>query len=162
MGQITFCTNQFQPSEIINSYEMKVFELVGSIFPKPYHCLVELPLQRICTKTKTLSHDMWKFWVNSRVDIVVMQTRMGPLNRKACLAIECQSHYHYSPDAQRRDSLKASILRESGIPLVYVQDSSIPRTLVFWTPDKTKSVHCNPMISKGLKDLSDFLTAICL
>lgn len=144
---------QFQQDAIINTFEMKILEVIERVFKKPYRCCPEVPLKRVCTKRSYLDHDTWKFWTTSSIDIVVMLP-----DRRAGLAIECQSSYHDSLDAQRRDDLKASILRESNIPLIYVRYAGKRDTYKFWSPCERDFVHFNFSTQSGYKEMSRLLT----
>ena len=148
---------QFQQNVIINPFEMKILEAIEGVFQKPYRCCPEVPLKRVCTKLSYLNRDTWNFWTTSSIDIVVMLP-----DGRAGLTIECQSSHHDSLDAKRRDNLKASILKESNIPLFYVRYAGIRDTYKFWSPFDKGFVYFNFSTNIGYKDMSKLLTKKCL
>jgi hypothetical protein len=154
----------FERGEMLNPYALSVLETIEPFFPHPYRYFVEFPLQLLCSKDKFtyLPIELWRFWVNSRVDIAVMYSGTGIHCRKACLAFECQSPWHNLEDVQKRDRIKAQILASTGIPLVYVQYTDYPRVLRFWLADDSEDLLYNPFTQEGRTELAAFLKKHCL
>lgn len=156
MLTLEFEVAQFQRDEIINTYERQILELVETIFPKPHYCFAELPLQRLCKKTGYLSPEIWRFWKDSRIDIVVMLP-----SGKAGLAVECQSTFHDTLDAQLRDARKAFILSSAKIPLVYVRHTKNKNIYRFWT-FSGEEVMYNYKSRSGYTELFQLLKEQCV
>lgn len=146
----------FQQGEIINAYEMRMLALVETVFEKPYRCLAEVPLQKVCAKTSYLSFETWRFWKNSRIDIVIMRP-----NGKAGLVIECQSSFHDCPKSKKRDSLKANILSRANIPLVYVRYDRQSAIYKFWMLNGD-SITFDFASCTSYSQLANFLRQTCL
>lgn len=150
---------EFERGEMLNPYALSILETIEPFFSYPYRCFPEFPLQLLCNKDEftRLPIELWRFWVNSRVDIAVMQSTVGTSCRKASLILECQSPWHNLEGAQRRDSAKASIIASAGIPLVYVQYVDYPRVLRFCLAGSQQDVLYNPFNQEGRNALGLFL-----
>src|SRR5919202_2404567 len=101
-----FFTADFERGELISGYALSILELVRGMLGEDYWYFVEFPLQIACPKREGVylnDKTLWQFWVNSRVDIIVMNASLGQNCRKACLMLECQSPWHDLQDEQRRD-----------------------------------------------------------
>ena len=177
----------FENGEIINELEMIVMEIVEMILGDCFRYCPQVPLGVICSHSVGwlmilgdcfrycpqvplgvicshsvgwLPNEIWKFWVNSRVDIALME-RGFKASRKAKLAIECQSYYHDSLEAQVRDRKKAKLLEKVGVPLIYVRSVETDRRFYrFYTPDENTEVFYNIINQEGRTELETFLTAI--
>lgn len=133
-----------------NAYFLWIFQyqyifLLQLCLGDRFHYFAEYPLEKICQRPPHcwLDKDDWKFLVNSRVDIAMMERDFGT-NRKASLVVECQFRYHDNPEAQERDRRKAHLLKTVGVPLIYVrQVPQDPRFYRFYTPDDTEDVFYN-------------------
>ena len=136
----------FENGEIINELEMIVMEIVEMILGDRFRYCPQVPLGVICSHSVGwLPNEIWKFWVNSRVDI----------------AFECQSYYHDSLEAQVRDRKKAKLLEKVGVPLIYVRSVETDRRFYrFYTPDENTEVFYNIINQEGRTELETFLTAI--
>ncbi|ANV84827.1 hypothetical protein AWQ21_10825 [Picosynechococcus sp. PCC 7003] len=150
----------FQNGEIINDYEAFILELIEMLLGDRYRCWGQIPLGVICARPDDVPYlptDLFKFWANSRVDIALLEKRIG-VSRKAKLVIECQSHWHDTHEAQIRDRLKSQLLQSAGIPLIYVRrvdtDSRFYR---FFTPDQSQEVLYNIITQAGKDELNEFL-----
>ena len=179
--------HDFENGEIINELEMIVMEIVEMILGDCFRYCPQVPLRVICSHSVGwlmilgdcfrycpqvplgvicshsvgwLPNEIWKFWVNSRVDIALME-RGFKASRKAKLAIECQSYYHDSLEAQVRDRKKAKLLEKVGVPLIYVRSVETDRRFYrFYTPDENTEVFYNIINQEGRTELETFLTAI--
>lgn len=151
----------FENGEIINELEMIVMEIVEMILGDRFRYCPQVPLGVICSHSVGwLPNEIWKFWVNSRVDIALMK-RGFKASRNAKLVIECQSHYHDSLEAQVRDRKKAKLLEKVGVPLIYVRSVETDRRFYrFYTPDENTEVFYNIINQEGRTELETFLTAI--
>ncbi|WP_081694783.1 MULTISPECIES: DUF2726 domain-containing protein [Planktothrix] len=134
--------------------------LVSGVGDRFRYC-PQVPLGVICSHSVGwLPNEIWKFWVNSRVDIALMK-RGFKASRNAKLVIECQSHYHDSLEAQVRDRKKAKLLEKVGVPLIYVRSVETDRRFYrFYTPDENTEVFYNIINQEGRTELETFLTAI--
>ncbi len=154
----------FERGEMLNPYALSILEIIEPFFQKPYRCFVEFPLQLVCSKGEDihLPIELWRFWVNSRLDIVVMKSTIGLHCRKPCLIIECQSPWHDLEDIQRRDRTKAQIVTSAGIPLIYTRYIDYPRVLHFWLANDNGGVDYNPFTQEGYIELEAFFKRHCL
>ncbi|MFY8176281.1 hypothetical protein, partial [Planktothrix agardhii] len=145
------------PLGVICSHSVGWLMILGDRFR---YC-PQVPLGVICSHSVGwLPNEIWKFWVNSRVDIALMK-RGFKASRKAKLAIECQSYYHDSLEAQVRDRKKAKLLEKVGVPLIYVRSVETDRRFYrFYTPDENTEVFYNIINQEGRTELETFLTAI--
>ncbi len=160
-----FFTADFERGELINGYALSVLELVRGMLGENYWYFVEFPLQIACNKREGIylnDKTLWQFWVNSRVDIVVMNSNLGENCRKACLMLECQSPWHDLEDAQRRDHTKFNIIASTKTPLIYVRYADYPRVLRFWIEGSNDEVFYNPFTQDGKTELKEFFTHYCL
>jgi hypothetical protein len=153
----------FERGEMVNAYALSIAEILRRVLGNEYWYNFEFPLQLLCNKGEHtfLPKELWQFWVNSRLDITVMSTKLGQNCRKACLLVECQSPFHDWPDAEQRDHMKANIIRPTGIPLIYVRYADYPRILKFWT-DSTEEVFYNPFTGDGWEALTRLIKNQCL
>jgi hypothetical protein len=159
-----FFTNDFGRGELISGYVLSILELVRGTLDEDYWYFVEFPLQIACPKREGVylnDKTLWQFWVNSRVDIIVMNTKPGQNCRKACLMLECQSPWHDFEDAQRRDRTKFDIVTSTNTPLIYVRYADYPRILRFWRQDSNDEVFYNPFTQDGKTILKEFFTHCC-
>ncbi len=156
--------SQFERGQLLSAYELSILELVHETLGNDYWYFVEFPLQLLCNKSEHtyLPKELWQFWVNSRVDIAIMNASMGEHCRKACLILECQSPWHDLDGAEQRDRTKAQIISSTGIPLIYVRYADYPRVLHFWVADGSESVDYNPFTYEGKVELAAFLRKHCL
>lgn len=160
-----FFTAKFERGELISGYVLSMLELVRSILGEDYWYFVEFPLQIACPKREGVYLDdkaLWQFWVNSRVDIIVMNASLSRNCRKACLMLECQSPWHDLADAQRRDRTKFDIIASTKTPLIYVRYADYPRVLRFWSEGSSDEVFYNPFTQDGKTELKEFFTRYCL
>ncbi|EAW38320.1 hypothetical protein [Lyngbya sp. PCC 8106] len=133
----------FESGEISNEYEMTVMDMLEVILGDRFRYCPQVPLEIICSRSEFchLPNDIWKFWVNSKVDIALME-RTFPANRQAKLVVECQSYFHNLPDVQKRDRLKAELLSVVKVPLIYVRRvDEDGRFYRFFTPDERDEIY---------------------
>jgi hypothetical protein len=159
-----FFANDFGRGELISGYALSILELVRGALGEDYWYFVEFPLQIACPKREGAflkDKTLWQFWVNSRVDIIVMNTKPGQNCRKACLMLECQSPWHDFEDAQRRDRTKFNIVKSTNTPLIYVRYADYPRILRFWKQDSNDELFYNPFTQDGKTKLKKFFTYCC-
>lgn len=158
-------TADFERGELISGYALSILELVRAMLGEDYWYFVEFPLQIACPKREGIylgDKALWQFWVNSRVDIIVMNASLGQNCRKACLMLECQSPWHDLEDAQRRDCTKFDIVTSTKTPLIYVRYADYPRVLRFWNEVSGDEVFYNPFTENGKTELKTFFTHYCL
>ena len=151
---------QFQSGEIINELETIAIDILEMILGDRFRYCPQVPLEIICSRPETFTRlpiELWKFWVNSRVDIALMERACGA-SRKAKLVIECQSHWHDRPEVQERDRTKAGLLASVGVPLVYLRQIDRDRRFYrFYTPNGQKEVCYNSITQRGRTELEVFL-----
>jgi hypothetical protein len=160
-----FFTADFERGELISGYALSILELVRGMLGEDYWYFVEFPLQIACPKREGVylnDKTLWQFWVNSRVDIIVMNASLGQNCRKACLMLECQSPWHDLQDAQRRDRTKFDIITSTKTPLIYVRYADYPRVLRFWSEGSSDEVLYNPFTQNGKTELKEFFIRYCL
>ncbi|MEH2073561.1 MAG: hypothetical protein V7K57_04100 [Nostoc sp.] len=164
-GDKHFFTADFERGELISGYALSIMELVRGILGENYWYFAEFPLQIACPKREGVyleDKTLWQFWVNSRVDIIVMNPNLGEHCRKACLMLECQSPWHDLEDTQRRDRTKFDIIASTKIPLIYVRYADYPRILRFWSHANRDEVFYNAFTQDGKTELKEFFTRYCL
>lgn len=152
----------FQSGEVMNYNEQIITDILETILGRDrYYFYPQIPLSTICDRSETgwLENKIWKFWVGSKVDITVLERGFGA-SRKAKLVVECQSHFHDSPEAMERDRIKAELLESVGVPLIYTRSVDEDRRFIrFFTPDGETEVFYNPITQDGRTELEAFLTA---
>jgi len=148
----------FERGEMVNAYVLSVAELLRDILGDDYWYSFDFPLQMLCNKREHifLPKELWQFWVNSRVDIAIMNSQVGKNCRQASLLVECQSPFHDRPEVELNDRTKAKVIAASRIPLIYVQYVDYPRVLKFWNLGKEETFY-NPFNQKGRSELVAFL-----
>jgi len=154
-----FFTADFERGELVSGYALSILELVRSALGEDYWYFVEFPLQIACPKREGVYLDdkaLWQFWVNSRVDIIVMNAGLGQNCRKACLMLECQSPWHDLEEAQRRDRTKFDIITSTNTPLIYVRYADYPRVLRFWSEANGDEAFYNPFTQAGKTKVNEF------
>ncbi|MEH1886841.1 hypothetical protein [Nostoc sp.] len=164
-GDKHFFTADFERGELISGYALSIMELVRGILGEKYWYFTEFPLQIACPKREGVyleDKTLWQFWVNSRVDIIVMNPNLGEHCRKACLMLECQSPWHDLEDTQRRDRTKFDMIASTKTPLIYVRYADYPRILRFWSQGNSDEVFYNPFTQDGKTELKEFFTRYCL
>ena len=151
----------FENGEILNELELMVMEIGEMILGDRFLYCPQVPLGVICSHSGAwLPNGIWKFWVNSRIDITLIERRFRA-SRKAKLAIECQSHYHDSLEAQIRDRKKAKLLELVNVPLIYIRPVDNDRRFYrFYTPDEQTEVFYNIITQEGRTELELFLKGI--
>ncbi|MEH2442136.1 hypothetical protein [Nostoc sp.] len=160
-----FFTADFERGELISGYALSIMELVRGILGENYWYFAEFPLQIACPKREGVyleDKTLWQFWVNSRVDIIVMNPNLGEHCCKACLMLECQSPWHDLEDTQRRDRTKFDMIASTKTPLIYVRYTDYPRILRFWSQGNSNEVFYNPFTQDGKTELKEFFTRYCL
>lgn len=159
-----FFSSDFERGELISGYALSILELVRGALGENYWYFAEFPLQVACSKREGvyLNNKTWQFWVNSRVDIIVMNASLGQSCRKACLMLECQSPWHDLEDAQRRDRAKFNIIASTKTPLIYVRYADYPRILRFWSESSDDEAFYNPFTQDGKTELREFFARYCL
>lgn len=121
--------NPFRKGPIVNDLETQVIELMELLLPSQYRCCPQVPLEVICPRSSDSSRlpdNLWRFWVNSRVDIAVMDWGQGS-DRAAKLVIECQSWYHDNPEAQERDRSNICLVATSNRPVLNLQSRHLSK-----------------------------------
>lgn len=161
---VKFFTANFERGELISGYALSILELVRIFLGAEYWYFIEFPLQIACPKRQGvyLDKSQWQYWVNSRVDIIVMNANLGHNCRKANLIVECQSPWHDLEDSKQRDRTKLSIINSTSIPLVYVRYADYPRVLRFWVENSRAEVLYNPFTQEGRAELKEFFTRCCV
>ncbi|MDX2243753.1 MAG: hypothetical protein NW224_24010 [Leptolyngbyaceae cyanobacterium bins.302] len=157
---VKFFTANFERGELISGYALSILELVRIFLGEEYWYFIEFPLQIACPKREGvyLDKSQWQYWVNSRVDIIVMNANPDHNCRKASLMVECQSPWHDLEDSKQRDRAKLNIINSTAIPLVYVRYADYPRVLRFWVENNRDEVFYNPFTQEGKAELKEFFT----
>lgn len=69
----------FERGEMLNPYALSILEIIEPFFQKSYRCFAEFPLQLACSKEEGihLPIELWRFWVNSRLDSDTFDSRQS-------------------------------------------------------------------------------------
>ena len=145
----------FIPQPVLNDNEEKILKITEMIFGDDYRINTQTPLSQICSRTEWLELEWFTFHAHSTLDLIVFpKNHFG--KKYPLLAIECQSEYHDSAEAQVRDQRKQYILDVIGLPLVQVRYVG-SGGYHFYSHRVSNEVYYDSVILEGLIELKDFL-----
>jgi hypothetical protein len=146
----------FTPQPIFNDHEEQVFKILELVFGNKYRINTQTPLQQICSRNHHwLEADWFQFHANSTIDLLVYQ-KFGYGEKFPKLAVECQSKYHDTSEAQVRDQRKQYLLDSIHLPLIQVRyvGSGGYR---FYSHRLNDEVYYDGITQEGLLELKNYI-----
>ncbi|MGD1701117.1 hypothetical protein [Dapis sp. BLCC M229] len=157
LDDLSSAYRNFKSGEIINELEMNVMDILEIVLGNNFHYCPQVTLNSICCQTGWIPKNIWEIWINSKVDIAVIERGLKT-NRQAKLVIECQSIWHKSPELKESQRLKSQILSAVNIPLIYVEQvREDERFYRFYIPNQTAEIFYNLITQDDRQKLKAFL-----